>query len=506
MVLGQTETLALAIFTITVCVALGWCAQITAVRKRRYPPGPPSKPLIGNIMSIGVPSAWIMFTEYKGKYGDLVYFQGLGKSVLVINSLKAMTDLLEKRANIYSGRPHLVFAHELMGLDRIFGLRDYGEIWRVERKLAHIVLSPAAVDTYDHVLEDIAIRYAYDLVKTPEDFYAKLRLATGRILLAITYGICPEHEDDEILVLAEEANQTAQKAAIPGSYLCDTLPFLKYAPSWVKFKQEAQYGWDALTNMMNIPFDRVKRDMEMDIAPPSLVQKLLEDPSGNVENLEDRIKGAAGGMYIAGTDTTYSTLLVFILAMAENPEVHRRAQAEVDHVVGQDRMPSIGDIPNLPYIDAVVKEAMRWHPSLPLGAAHTVSEDDEYEGYFIPKGTAVLANVWSIAFEPNEKYDPQKFIPERFLDPLQPVVDPSAWAFGFGRRICPGKFLARNSIFALVTTLLWAFDISPSPTGSMDMRFTEFLVSVLKPFDCSIIPRSESKANAIAARAIAATT
>ncbi|EMD36016.1 hypothetical protein CERSUDRAFT_52754 [Gelatoporia subvermispora B] len=464
---------------------------MAAVRKRRYPPGPPSMPLIGNIMNIGIPRAWIKFTEYKEKYGDLVYFRGLGKSVLVINSLKAMTDLLEKRANIYSGRPHLVFGHELMGLDRIFAVRDYGEIWRAERKLAHIVLSPSAVKAYDCVLEEMAVRYAFDLVKSPEDFYAKLHLATGRVLLAVTYGICPEHANDEILVLAEEMNWTGQKAAIPGSYMCDTLPFLKYAPSWVTFQKEAKYARDALTNMMNIPFDHVKRNMKMGIASPSLVHQLLEDPPENVDNLEDRIKGAAGamygGMYGHSPIATYSTLLVFILAMAQNPEVHRWAQAEVDHVVGQDRMPSVDDIPNLPYIDAIVKETMRWHPSLPLGVSHAVSEDDEYEGYFIPKGTAVLANVWSIAFEPNDKYDPHMFIPERFLDPSRPVIDLSAWAFGFGRRICPGKFLARNSIFVFVTTLLWAFDISPSSAGRTDMHFTEFLVRrVSRPCTCCI--------------------
>ncbi|EMD36019.1 hypothetical protein CERSUDRAFT_96243 [Gelatoporia subvermispora B] len=94
----------------------------------------------------------------------------------------------------------------------------------------------------------------------------------------------------------------------------------------------------------------------------------------------------------------------------------------------------MNDISNLPYIDAVIKETMRWHASLPPGLAHSSSEDDEYDGYLIPKGTVVIPNVWSIAFEPNETYDPQELNPERWLHPSENAIDRSGWAFGFGRR------------------------------------------------------------------------
>ncbi|EMD36014.1 hypothetical protein CERSUDRAFT_96238 [Gelatoporia subvermispora B] len=415
------------------------------------------KPVIGNIMHVGLPEAWVKFTAHKEKYGDLVYFRGLGKSVLVVNSLKAMTHLLEKRANNYSGRARLVFGHDLMGLDRTFVLRDYGDTWRAERKLAHMALSPSAVKTYDSILEEIAVRLAADVLEAPENFYAMLRLTTTRALLAVTYGVRPEHADGDIPLLAEELNRIGQKAVLPGSYLCDTLPFLKYAPSWMQFQKEAKYGWDVVTNILNVQFDHVKREMEAGTAPPSLVQQLLTDPPENMPNLEDRIKGAAGGMYGAGADTTLSAVLAFVLAM--------------------DRMPSINDIPNLPYVEAVINETMRWHPSVPLGVPHCSFEDDEYEGYFIPKGTVVIPNVWSIAFEPNDKYNPQEFIPERFLDHAQPALDPSVWAFGFGRRICSGRFLARNSIFIFATTLLWAFDLAPPSTGCLDVRFNEYLIT-----------------------------
>jgi cytochrome P450 len=156
-----------------------------------------------------------------------------------------------------------------------------------------------------------------------------------------------------------------------------------------------------------------------------------------------------------------------MMAMALYPEKQHRAQVEIDGIIGTERLPTISDLPNLPYVNAVVKETMRWHPALPLGIARRTSKDTVYEGYFIPKGwsyqlipiylqltqkkdTIVIPNIWyayssilpcldikpqirAVAFEPNKKCDPEVFIPERFLGGVE-CPDPASWAFGFGRR------------------------------------------------------------------------
>ncbi|KAH9977456.1 cytochrome P450, partial [Russula compacta] len=86
--------------------------------------------------------------------------------------------------------------------------------------------------------------------------------------------------------------------------------------------------------------------------------------------------------------------------MALYPDVLKRAQAELDEVVGHDRLPLLSDRPRLPYIEAIVLESLRWHPVAPLGFPHRLTEDDYYEGYFLPKGTLVQANVWKITRDP----------------------------------------------------------------------------------------------------------
>jgi cytochrome P450 len=106
--------------------------------------------------------------------------------------------------------------------------------------------------------------------------------------------------------------------------------------------------------------------------------------------------------------------MVVVLALANHPEVQRKAQVELDAVVGSDRLPTITDRSSLPYVHAIVKELGRWYNAAPLGKSpslhrlhtykstrlgvvHCSTEDDEYEGYFIPKGTMIIPNVWYVA-------------------------------------------------------------------------------------------------------------
>jgi cytochrome P450 len=80
--------------------------------------------------------------------------------------------------------------------------------------------------------------------------------------------------------------------------------------------------------------------------------------------------------------------------MAQYPDVQKKAQDEIDHVVGSSRLPGLQDRKNLPFIDAIVQEVLRWHPVAPMGLPHMSSEDDIYEGHLIPKGALILANIW----------------------------------------------------------------------------------------------------------------
>jgi cytochrome P450 len=150
--------------------------------------------------------------------------------------------------------------------------------------------------------------------------------------------------------------------------------------------------------------------------------------------------------------------------MVAYPEVQKRAQAELDSVVGRSRVPTFSDSPHLPYIQAIVKEVLRWRPALPLGLPHTSTEDDWYDGMFIPKGTLVLTNLWNCNHESSSYGDDAKtFRPERFLDTNGKAIPGPAETredghstFSFGRRACAGKYLANEALFIYIATALWA--------------------------------------------------
>jgi len=171
----------------------------------------------------------------------------------------------------------------------------------------------------------------------------------------------------------------------------------------------------------------------------------------------------------AGAETTSAAMAWWMLAMVTYPDVQKRAQEELDSVIGRTRIPTFADLPHLPYIRAMVKEALRWRPMDPLGLPHLSTEDDWYNGMFIPKGSMMIANVWNLNRDP-EIYgaDAAHFNPARFLDTKGEVTscapetkEEGHVTYGFGRRVCVGKHVANNSLFIDFAMMLWACRIEP---------------------------------------------
>ncbi|EMD33342.1 hypothetical protein CERSUDRAFT_117962 [Gelatoporia subvermispora B] len=200
--------------------------------------------------------------------------------------------------------------------------------------------------------------------------------------------------------------------------------------------------------------------------------------------------------YLAGADTVISSISSFILAMMHYPEVQEKAYAELMDVIGPGRFPQFSDRESLPYIDAIMKESLRWQPVLPLGIGHSTTEDSEYEGCLIPKGSIVMANTWAILHNPEEYPDPDKFFPDRFMKDGKinsAVRDSSTASFGYGRRICPGRHFADNTLFMSVVSILYTYSIRPltGPDGKpilKEVKMTSGSLSFPVPFDCQFEP------------------
>ncbi|KAI0763625.1 cytochrome P450 [Trametes elegans] len=180
------------------------------------------------------------------------------------------------------------------------------------------------------------------------------------------------------------------------------------------------------------------------------------------------------------------------------PEVQKKAQAELDGIVGRDRLPDHGDREALVYVDALIKEVMRWHNIFHLSLPHYTIADDEFHGYLIPAGTTVMVNIWDILHD-HKHYDrPYDIWPERYIrnGKLDHTVrDPESFTFGFGRRVCPGRHFARSALFIAVASVLHVFDVSlPVDENGEEIqvnyRPSGGLVSFPEDCRCTIKPRS----------------
>ncbi|KAJ7501807.1 cytochrome P450 [Mycena galericulata] len=466
------------------------------------PPGPRKLPLVGNLLDVPATFEWEKYMQWSKEYNsDIIHLNLAGQSVIVLSSLEAAEALLEKRSALYSDRSDLPMVNELMGWDFNVALMKYGDTWRTNRRLLKQVFNPAIY----HPLELTAARTLLgSLLDSPDAFYAHLRQMAGEIIMSMAYGIDVLPSGDPYVALANKAMHSLEVALVD-RYLVDMFPALKYVPKWfpgAEFKRKAEEWRKLARAMVNVPYAETKRQMECGIARRSFTSHALHTLHESDDGIyygEEDIKTSAGTMFAGGADTTVTALSTFFMAMLVNPNAQRKAQTEIDAVTGGKYLPDFDDEAAMPYVSALVKEVLRWKNVTPMGVPHFLATEDEYRGYRVPAGSVVIGNTWAILHDEVMYPDPYAFKPERFLldgKPNPAVKDPDCAAFGFGRRICPGRHMARSSIWCTVVSILATFNIDKAVdeagrTIEPRFEYSSAIVSTPLPFKCSITPRSK---------------
>ncbi|EIW84453.1 cytochrome P450 [Coniophora puteana RWD-64-598 SS2] len=472
--------------------------KATETRRERdgktFPPGPSSLPLLGVAHKLDVSTPWTTFTEWKVEYGDIIYFRQFGQDVVVLNSEDAVKDLMERRSSNYSDRMYMSTREPYgMDFDNIFHRHD--ETWRAHRRVAHQGLRERHVDIY----QPTQLRFTEALIKSlessPERYNSHFQRFAASVVLSAIYDHDVIDENDPILKSVVETIDILVLLQMPvNAILFNVFPFLKYTPTWLPG------GWRNVTEArvkiertVNLPFEYLEKKMAAGSAGNSIALEAMERfrDTNKVDNFEKVVKDACCSLYGAASETTSSTLMVFLLAMVQNPDVQKRAQEEIDSILGSGRLPQFSDRQSLPYIEAVCRETLRWRPVAPLGIPHSATNDDVYKGWYIPKDTVVIANVWAISQNPEKYPSPSSFKPERFLDGTGGLTnDVPTYAFGFGRRICPGRHFATNSLWIAVARLLAGFTFeSEYVQAGGTVKWHNAVTSVPEPFPCRIIPR-----------------
>ncbi|KAI5465087.1 putative cytochrome P450 oxidoreductase OrdA-like protein [Mariannaea sp. PMI_226] len=467
------------------------------------PPGPKGLPLVGNLLDLPKPGVleahhWL---KHKDLYGPISSITVFGQILIIINDAKLASELLDKRSATHSNRPKQVFAADMVGWGDALAFSQNGTRFRTYRKnFSRIIGSKSAAGQYNELQEAEVGHFLLHVLDDPDHLVDHIKRETGSIILDIAYGYRSESFGrDPLIDMVGNVMEQFAAAATPGAWAVDVFPFLRHIPDWfpgTSFKRIARQMGSDLQDVIDTPYAFVKQQVSYGKHNSSFLSNLI-DAGDEPHERKLTNKWSATALYTAGADTTVSSIACFFLAMTAYPEVQRKAQKEIDDVVGQGRLPSLSDRENLPYVDAVVKEALRWHPVAPMALPHASSQDDVIDGYAIPKGVMLLPNVWHFTHDPDVYRDPMAFKPERFLatESHAPEPDPRKFVFGFGRRICPGRILADQALFLNISQSLAVFSIKPGTVDGKEVtptiKFTPGVISHPEPYHTSIKPRSQ---------------
>ncbi|KAF5345775.1 hypothetical protein D9758_011887 [Tetrapyrgos nigripes] len=477
-----------------VCIALG----VIVYRKRgeRYPPGPRGLPLLGNLFQVPIRKNWVDFHRWQKEYGPFFYLNLAGQPVLVLNTRKVAVDLLERRAANYSSRPRFIVSGEYLNGRCSMILVDDGDLYlATDASFKRICTEPQDLNPISTLQSDEAALLAYDLIRSPEQWSSHILRSVISSIMSLVYDLPPLTSlDDPTIVFLLEAIARLDEAIYPGNFAVEFIPILDWLPPWMaKWKRDAIRDHKVWTAKFEKMFDTVKSSFLTGETEQSSFCATLLKPEARHGLNDFESAWLAASLFMAGYETSSSSLMWFMYHMILFPEVQAKAQEQLDQVVGRSRVPSFTDAKHLPYIWAIIKEMLRWRPPAPIAVPHATSADDYYEGYFIPKGTLCIPNVWSINRDPEVfGSDVEDFRPERHLDAngnLKDALDEGHFAFGFGHRSCVGRHVANNTLFIDIATVLWSAKILPVKDAngkpivpSVDQEVTDGIL--LHPPEC----------------------
>jgi len=336
-------------------------------RPKNYPHGPPTQPILGNLLDIPLKKPFLVFQSLAKKYGDIVGLKVGPTNLILLNDPLVVRELFEKRGVKYSDRPYnyivdknIVPREQGHSLHIIFMNRD--EPWRRWRAAVRHLLGPAGCEQVSPIQGAVAASLVRDILLDPKQHLDHIR-RWG--LVTPFVSICGRRNVDEKTVHDFYETQHLWLDLLePGKTPpVDAVPFLRWIPhSLAKWKQDAAFVHDNQRKFYDDLLASARKQLAAQAIPSKgakikyecLMAKILrEDKAG--EWSDQKMAYLGGGLLDAAVDTTVSSLEALLVAMATHPEVQMRTQEEIDHVCG-DNPPQVEDLKQLPYLRACLLE------------------------------------------------------------------------------------------------------------------------------------------------------
>ncbi|XP_038066319.1 cytochrome P450 2J6-like [Patiria miniata] len=482
-------------------------------RPKNLPPGPWGFPLLGSVPAM----VWCMlrglefhhqFEKYAAKYGPIFRIKIFNKTVVVLNDYALVKEAFQHPQ--LSNRPKSLFT-EVLKLEGVAA--SNGEAWLELRRFCLTVLRSFGVGKSS--FEEQIGTEAEELMKELAAFKGKpfnpkpfLGNAVSNVICSVIFGKRYKYDDKEFMHLLGLMSRNIK--LVGGGGAITFIPSLRYLPFLPI--PELLSNFEELLNFARNVIDTHRKTFDADNLKDftdaylmEIQQNLSRDKEGMLPDGkhlkaskfghlgERNIVGTILSLFAAGSETTATTLQWAILYMMVNPDVQKRVQAEIDDVVGRNRMPRMADIPELHFTRAVIWEVQRLANIVPLGVPHAAASDIYLRGFFIPKDALLVPNMWTIFRDPKHWPEPEQFKPERFLNERGVAVKPEELIpFSTGRRSCIGEHLAKMELFLFFSFFMHQFTFKkPQNSPPLALKGKGGITHSPQPYDLCAISRED---------------
>ncbi|XP_072524663.1 cytochrome P450 2G1-like [Salminus brasiliensis] len=441
----------------------------------RLPPGPPALPLLGNILTMDNRAPFKTFLKWSETYGPVMTAYLGTQRVVVLVGYDTVKEALVDNADDFVGRAPVPFVLRAL---KGYGLTiSNGERWRQLRRFTLTTLRDFGMGRkrMEGWIQEES-RYLLDAFREtkshPFDPTAYLSRTVSNVICALVFGQRFSYEDNNFLRLLQIFSGVLRFGSSSWGQLYNIFPRLvELIPG------KHHQIMDELEEIKTFSMGKIQKHKEtLDPANPRdfidcfLIRLKQEKDIPNTEFHYDNMTATVLNLFLAGTETTSTTIRYALMLLIKHPEIQEHMQKEIDAVIGQDRSPMMDDRKSLPFTDAVIHEVQRFVDLVPLNVPHYAIRDIAFRGYMIPKDTVILPMLHSVLRDKDHWDSPWTFNPKHFLDTNGNFKkNPAFLPFSAGKRSCVGESLARMELFMFIVTLLQHFTFScPGGPDNMD--------------------------------------
>ncbi|XP_060189128.1 premnaspirodiene oxygenase-like [Lycium barbarum] len=453
--------------------------------KTLLPPGPWRLPIIGSVhhLTSGLPHR--VLKNLSQKYGPIMYLQLGEVPTVVVSSSHMAKQILKTHDLALASRPETMMGKIICYNCKDIAFSPYGDYWRHMRKLTVLeLLSAKMVKSFSPIRQDELLNLLSSIrsmdLESPINLVEKLLWFMNAATCRSAFGnVCKDQT--QLIKLIHQAQSLSG-----GFELADLFPSKKFLHglSGIESKlMKARNKIDAiLDNIINVHRENRANggSCNGECGVEDLVDvflRVMERGEFPVSLTNDNIKAVILDMFVAGSDTSSSTVIWALSELMRSPSVMEKAQAEVREVFKRKKTCNDDtDLEKLNYLKLVIKETLRLHPPTPLLVPRECREETQIDGFTIPLKSKVMVNVWAIGRDPESWEDPECFIPERFENNSIEFTGNhfQFLPFGAGRRMCPGIQFGLALITLPLAHLLYNFDWKlPEGINARDLDMTE---------------------------------